>query len=473
VQDGPVAGVADWSEKETGAPQPCAQLGLIYFPPRQRDSHNLWLIFNGLTWAARTQAGAAIYTSPAVVAWLHLGDIHVTITTHSIRPLHSVRLPFYRRAGGIDLSYVETDPEKTQPRVLGRHALMPALSLKSYRVSAAIDWIQVHVVLDRVTHVAKLRSVLKAAIGESLRVDSVNGDRHHRDAAWLIKFQDPERFRTAKAIDALRREFGLVGEPELEAIEVSVDFYPKVPTDAARHQMVGVLQRHLLVPEVPATAERGLPRMLTKKGAGGVVWLHTDGAFNEDEQKRDPRTTEMYIDCTLQVGEKGVGAGWRVMDKTTDKRTDDTHEPLPAEKRRARVEVTLNKDELRKKEPGKKELGLVALSDLEGFRFEMLKARYFPFFLPTVRVRGTDKPARWIQTELDARYVDRFLRLGVMGLRAWERRAYVTVKASRKTMARDKRATLPPLRRLGQTGTLVEFGTLNERVRGALRSLRW
>jgi hypothetical protein len=213
--------------------------------------------------------------------------------------------------------------------------------------------------------------------------------------------------------------------------------------------------------------------MLIKKGADGVVWLHPDGAFNEDKRKRDPRTTEMYIDCTLQVGEKGVGAGWRVMDKTTDKRTNDDHEPLPAEKRRARVEVTLNKDELRKKEPGKKGLELVALNDLDGFRFERLRARYFSFYLPTVSVRDADKPASWFQTELNARYVDRFLRLGVMGLRDWESRAYQAVKASRKTMAREKRATLPLLRRRGKTGTLVEFGVLNERVRGALRSLRW
>jgi hypothetical protein len=317
-----------------------------------------------------------------------------------------------------------------------------------------------------------MRRTLEDAIGEKLYVESVNKDAGHRDDAWLVKFHDPQRWRVERAVAAVEAEFGLAQEPTVDGLEVAVDFYPRCRTEVARRRMVGILQRHLLVPEEYASHPRGLPRMLVSRGGSGVIWLHPDGAFFNDERKRDPRTNVMYTDRTLQIGEKGVGVGWRVMDKTTDRRTEFGHQDLPIDQRRARVEVTLNEDALRN-------LDIHTLEDLQGFAFEKLRAFYFSFAIPTVAT-GEER-ARQIESgivalardELNARYRQRFYDLGVMGLREWEKSQYETLRRCRGRIGMPTSCGASPLSKPGKTGHLIQYTDLNERVRGALRNLHW
>lgn len=391
---------------------------------------------------------------------------------HHAKRTALIELPAYSRNGCSRIQYQEVEHDKVQPRFQGRRQLVPTASLRWYRTSATIDWLNLHVVVSRVTHVSKMRRTLESAIGESLYVESVNKHAGHRDDAWLIKFHDPQRWRVEQAVAAVKAEYGLLEEPTVDGLEVAVDFYPRCHTDIARHRMVGILQRHLLVPEKHANTPRGLPRMLVRRGDAGAIWLHPDGAFFNDERKRDPRTHSMYIDRTLQIGEKGVGVGWRVMDKTTDKRTELGHEELPIDKRRARVEVTLNENELRNQD-------IQTLDDLQGFAFEKLRAPYFPFFLPTVAT--SEEVPTQVQTgvvgfaraELNTRYRQRFFDLGVMGLREWEKQQYETRRRYRARIGRPMSSSAAALSKPGKTGHLVQYKELNERVRGALRNLHW
>ncbi|TGQ96053.1 hypothetical protein EN847_34250, partial [Mesorhizobium sp. M1C.F.Ca.ET.204.01.1.1] len=53
-----------------------------------------------------------------------------------------------------------------------------------------------------------------------------------------------------------------------------------------------------------------------------------------------------------------------------------TREVLPEEKKRVRIEVTIDKDEL-------DDIGIRAIEDLADFKFQRFQGRYFKFRVPT------------------------------------------------------------------------------------------
>lgn len=177
--------------------------------------------------------------------------------------------------------------------------------------------------------------------------------------------------------------------------------------------------------------------------------------------------TAPTIDATYYIGPKVARALWRVMDKVRDRQRPDLDFwlDLPEDQRRARLEVTLDRLEL-------KGLGVVNLEGLLGFNFASLQKRYFQFMLPTFDTSHAGYADRF----WEKRRQQRFLKTGVVGLQVMDEERRRLLKAARPALVRRLRAKGEPLAPaprsgIGRNGTLVSYQDLNDRVAMALRKL--
>ncbi len=378
-----------------------------------------------------------------------------------------VALEFFKSASKTRLHYKIIPHELKQRRFRGRKKLVPEIDLSRFRTNATIDWLEVQVVLQRKTNLMKLRSIVEQAGNTNFSVKNLGRESRYASANWTIRFQDPERILVADAIHLLRCEFKLRGPASVNAMEVSIDFYPKSCNEEERLKMVGLLQRHLFLKHPEAWQSMGLPRSAVRRGED-PFWINDDLGQTRGKKHPAPSSRSPFVDGTYQIGPKKNGAGWRIMDKTTDKRRSLTDfEALPLKLCRARVEVTLYGQEIDR-------LDIETVSDLRRFDFETLRRTYFSFYLPTFSMeegsRGNsvkDHSSRKRQL-LE---IGRFLDEGVMGIAT----GWGATRRTRKWRKRGKvssgaRHTLSPPH---NNGSLIEYSELNEKVRGALRYLRW
>jgi hypothetical protein len=193
---------------------------------------------------------------------------------------------------------------------------------------------------------------------------------------------------------------------------------------------------------------------------------------NEDLLMSIDNDRPAAIDATYYTGADGSCSAWRVMVKLVDRQNklSKTRLDLPENKKRVRIEATIDRDELHS-------IGIKSLDDLKAFRFQTLQGRYFQFRLPTF-VAVTNLPSG-PKTALAAAWQERrrtkFLNGGVVGLKAMddanERMRLAKRKSMRKTLAPGR--NLNPIRRsgTGSNTTLVSYDALTRRVSMALRHL--
>lgn len=230
---------------------------------------------------------------------------------------------------------------------------------------AVIDWVIFIVELKRNSHGGHLKNRYEGiGVSYALPLDAGAGGAAKR---FRFHLQHPANFGVIDALlSDLDEVYGLVSPAELEAMEVSIDFYHESANVSALRAMTERLM-HSVTPPVITN-----PRVY-------------GGCFDLSDGVLPGRGTTLTAEKTLYIGNKGDDLMWRVYWK----RTDETYEgeegkrvpkPLQSTDWRARVEVRL-------KGKAMDRFNLTYVRDLEGFSYERLhSAGLFKF---TKRVSGS------------------------------------------------------------------------------------
>lgn len=307
------------------------------------------------------------------------------------------------------------------PRTLAAPYTRPIQVLKP---RAVVDWVSIIVRLKRASNPGYLKRAFEhVGVSQVIPKDLGPGGAA---TVFEIRLQHPERYEVIRdLIDGLELTYGFVSAPQLEELEVAVDFWPLTDDMAEQEEMTKRLMMSIAPPVInnPRIADGGMTILL-------------------------PKGTEIDPQMTLYVGDKDDELLWRVYWK----RTDDTFvgddgkrepKPIPEEQWRARAEVRLRGGKLRV-------MGLSVPSDLEAFKFERLHTQgYFKFCR-----RDADTPVRSLLPILQPAYDS-------LGINDKSPACVLATKAKR-----DSRHRPLKISRFLTTDT-----ELTDAVRGALRSL--
>lgn len=372
----------------------------------------------------------------------------------------------------IKLTYRSSALASSQARLRGRYALSPVLDLNDYSCRAVIDCVRITFSLGRPTQFRYLQSALETVAASRLFVDPQLPDAGDVSSVFTVSFYDPNLDVLRACREVVKVKFGELEEPFVDLVEVSVDFRPLTHSDQSRGLMVGVLTRHLYPDRNVLARASTSPRFSWgDRSSQNSRTLRRSPLWGDDGDffLNPAGDVEPPVDATYYLGHKTVGPLWRIMDKVVDRqnRAAGTWINLPDEHKRARVEVRLDRLEL-------KRLGVTSMDALMRFNFAQLQGTYFKFMLPTFIANGvTMGPAdqHWEQARMQ-----RFLNAGVVGLRGMDERRRMQRDGHRKVLTSSLRAkgkNGPQRNRvgLGAAGTLVAYELLNRRVAMALEKL--
>ncbi len=383
--------------------------------------------------------------------------------------MHSVALRYFKsNRDPVVLSYRQTALGRSQARWVGRDVLLPDVALDSYTCSAVIDWIELDLQLKSVTQHQWLRD---AIAGFDLRVyiKPIDAGAGLESSHFTMKIQEPDLEELRRILAAIDRRYGLVAEPVVIGLEVSIDFTPKAPSDEARVRMVGVLFRHLAPDtEVFATLD-AMPRHAWGVGHRWArvqnIGLRSDPySFAGNDTTNSPGA-----DTTSYFGSEESDDMVRVIDKVVDRQNTfaDTREVLGEEDRRCRVEVALKRGKLAA-------LGIRHIADVSRFKFATLQGTYFQFKLATVR--RLDGRAGPVSAYRERQRVQKFMQTGISGLAKMDQVLLEHDTAIRPLVRKSLAArgkTLPgrPRTGSGPYGTAVAYEELCKTVQAALANL--
>jgi hypothetical protein len=372
----------------------------------------------------------------------------------------------------VSLDYRDEPVGLSQARLIGRRILMPAIDLDAYSCRAVIDVVSVTFDLARRTQFRHVQRAIVPLTGRRALVTPSSPDPGGVSDVFTVILQEPT-LKLLRACEArLKEQFGLVSEPVINELEVSVDFRPKTPSDAHRGRLVAVLSRHLYPNRDVLKLNTTRPRFSwgSKRSQNSFTLKRSPIKLDDGDMFVNPAGDVVPpIDATYYIGHRKVAALWRVMDKVIDRQNRDagTWIDLPEKEKRARVEVRLDRLEL-------KSLGMKTLAELSTLNFAQLQGLYFKFMLPTfISPTPTMDPA---DRHWERERVTRFLNTGVVGLRAMDDQRELERQKHRKSLTAHLRAKgkhMPPSNRRGrgQSGTFVSYVLLNDRVSVALRKL--
>ncbi|PBB39610.1 hypothetical protein [Mesorhizobium sp. WSM3868] len=385
---------------------------------------------------------------------------------------HSVILTAAKSPSAFRLTYTEQQAEQQQKRFQNRVVLQPQIDLRSYTCRAVVDWADIRFRTVRHTQWRWIKHHIDKAIGERVYVEKKKLDDDGKYREFRVRIQEPVTKDLLRAEEAVKARWDLQQPAEIVGIEVSVDFTPRKPSDEARALMFGVLVRSHLPSRDVIDKPLDRPRFAWKKGRTGTSYVLGDDprrpdrsdAFLLDPAKDRPAT----IDSTYYAGAEGTRSSWRTMVKLLDKQNiaTGTREVLPEEKKRVRIEVTIDKDEL-------DEMGIRGIEDLADFKFQRFQGRYFKFRVPTFPELAYEpaEKRRPLLEILWKKRLQRFLNAGVVGLEAWD-------DAWRRKKKRTRKETLKSGLPLGLTSimtgsssTLMDYNELTRRVIAALRHI--
>lgn len=386
------------------------------------------------------------------------------MTYSKIIELRSAKDPARR----LSLEYVDEPVKLVQPRVVGRRAVKPAIDLGDYSCRAALDWLDISFELGRPTQFRYVQHVIESVTSRLAFVEPASPGPGGVDTIFNVRVQDPHLHQIRECARSLEAKFGGKSEPYVYGLEVSVDFYPSVPSDDSRGLMTAVLSRHFWPSRDVVSKLRDRPRFAWGRRARQT--MRTLGLDRRDDDILLNTAGDRHptLDATYYIGQRIGRAMWRVMDKVRDRQRSRRWLDLPDAEKRARVEVRLDRLEL-------KQLGVISLKDLLSFNLASLQGQYFQFMLPTFTSPGgpySNHDKYW------ERYRhERFLATGVVGLQAMDEERERLRKVNRPELVRQLRAKgvkVAPARRAGsgRNGTLIAYKELNDRVAMALRKLQ-
>ncbi|TPK53812.1 MULTISPECIES: hypothetical protein [unclassified Mesorhizobium] len=361
------------------------------------------------------------------------------------------------------LEYSATPTTATQRRLAGKTVVHPVIDLGDYTCRAVIDWVDIDFWFERSTQFQFVQAVVEPIIGRTPHVEPIDPEPGNVSTTFRIRFQEPQLKLLAKCEDELDKKFNLQMHGVIRSIEISVDFKPLTPSADKTGRMVGVLARHLFPDRDFMTFGLDRPRFLWSREKPNYL-MATNSLMSSDADQPAP------IDATFYVGRQNGHVRWRVMGKTIDNQNIEagTWDELPVSEHRARIEVTLDRQELI-------DLGVDHIHGLQRFNFAKLQGRYFQFMVPTFESDFARRhPAR---KALEVDRWKRFLNAGIVGMIAMEgaRRSFrQAARPALKQFLRAKRQKIRPLTRLGtgSSGSFLAYEDLNGRAAIALEKLR-
>jgi hypothetical protein len=383
--------------------------------------------------------------------------------------VHRIALRYFKSTRApVVLSYRQVPISRSQARYAGRDVLVPDISLDAYTCNAVIDWIQIDLQLTRVTQQQWLADAF-AGFGRRPYIEPIDAGAGKESSHFEIKVQEPDLNDLQRILDAIERRHGLLAEPVVIGLEVSVDFTPKTPSDEARARMVGVLFRHLAPDTGVFSTRAAMPRHVWGKGHR---WLRIQKAGPRSDPYTfavNGTTNSPGADTTTYFGAEESDEMMRVMDKVIDRQNTftGTSDALSEADQRCRVEVTLKQSKLAA-------LGIQRIADVSRFRFATLQGTYFQFKLATVwRLNSSEGP---VSAYIEKQRVQKFLQTGISGLAKMDQARLEHDAAIRPLVRRSLAKTgkkLPgrPRTGSGPYGTAVAFEQLCRAAQMALSNL--
>ncbi len=355
------------------------------------------------------------------------------------------------------LPYYPYEIPARQRRLKGRYALEPNLDFTGdgFACSAEIDWLAIRFKLNNTTQWKYVNKVARPLVGRRPWVTGPNGEKRHTGDEFVMYVQTPKRKRLMAGLAAINEKWGIAGEPILEKLEFSVDFYPTDETEETRQMMVGVLQRHFLPPYDCMRLKDEHGRFVAPGKLRFTIM--SEGEINAP-----------FINATTYFGKRGGNVMWRIMDKETDVRTERSAKALKPRERRARIEVVLSKQELRSR-------GLEWLSDLDGYSFSEFRKPYFQFALPTF-ADGEGESEDLVAKKFDEMRWEVFAKAGVYGLREADGRQMEIMRRVNRVRTTGKVMTAsgtPERFRMGNDAWMIAFTILHKRIVDSTRNLSW
>ncbi len=363
---------------------------------------------------------------------------------------------------------------KAQARFKERYALEPDIDLARYRFRAVVDWVELRFELDRQTQFQHVQAVLEPHLRATPYVKPLDPGPGGASSQFSARFQDPPSLaEISSACSALGKKFKLLKQPAITGLEVSIDAYPRSEKDADRTLMAAVLQRTLFTERDYWNNANDRLRFVTSSNSATTAHkVIPEKAGDLSDRLLDPeQLTVPFGNTTVYLGAKDNDVSYRIQNKVADKRNaaTGTMVPLPPDKKRARIEVTLQSDEL----------AALTLGDLQSFRtfrFARLQGRYFRFLLPSFRsVNHSSKALRAASERLEQNRASTFLRGGMLALTLMDMKR----QAHRRSLLPDLKRLLQqrgriyraPRTGVGGTADYVAYAGLNRCVSEALRKL--
>lgn len=398
-----------------------------------------------------------------------------------LKVFHKVTL--YRSKGKKDpviLTFAETTLSSSQARLAGRVTLTPQIDLGAYQCLAVVDWIDVEFELSRRTQYWHLNDRIEKLTGRKEFPRALDLGEGKTATRYRLRVQEPDLRMVRKVLDDVDNTYGFVSPATISAIEISVDFYPKSPSEDARAQMHGVLVRHFFpttrVLTSSGTWPRFMPGYVKRRGDYTVSRNLADRRLDVAGRMTPGMDRQALYASTYYVGEKeDPRAFWSIQNKVLDKQNKaaGTRDELVDEKKRVRIEITLGQD-------GCREVGLERFSDLETLQITRLQKSFFQFMKPTFAViRPTIGRAgsTAVKRKVEELRKDRFLNAGVLGLQIREDAREELRALEMPTIRRLHRrsGSKMPARMRGGTGsygTMIAYKELTRMVERALAGLQ-
>lgn len=379
----------------------------------------------------------------------------------------------------IILTYVEKTLRSSQARLINRTTLTPQIDLEAYQCRAVIDWIDIHFELSRRTQHWHLNDRIEKLTGRKEYPEALDSGEGKTATRYKLRVQEPDFQNVRKVLDELESVYGFVAPATISGIEVSIDFYPKTPSEEARAQMHGVLVRHFFPTTRVLRSNLMWPRFMPgsiKKTDYTIGRNESDESLDIGDRMTPGLDRPALYGSTYYVGERDdPRAFWRIQNKVLDKQNNaaGTRDKLADDKKRIRIEVALGQE-------GCREIGLQQFGDLEAVGITRLQKGFFQFMKPTFAIvrPGSARPgSAAVKRKVEENRRERFLNAGVLGLQIREdARDELRALEMRKIRRwhRTSGSKMPPKMRAGAGayGTMIAYEELTRMVERALAGLQ-
>lgn len=308
--------------------------------------------------------------------------------------------------------------DSTQRRLLDQKVLVPAINLDAYRFRAVIDWIEFRIHLGRVTQAQHVQQVLRKYLDRDSYIAPENLGEGKTFTTCSIRIQEPSSLALIATIHQdIAKTFGEAAGSRVTAIEVSVDAYPRQPSEEARATLLGALQRTIWTDRDIWSNPDSRPRMAFGRKKKQTVKLSPEPDMDGTDLSRMVPENHVvpFVDATMYLGAKdGDDVMIRIMDKVKDKqRPDGSFDALPDDRKRVRIEATLKGIALLS-------LGITDVPSLRRMKITSIKKRYFQFRLPTFAQPKPTSAADVMHNTKEGWRARTFLRSGITALMAMD-----------------------------------------------------